>query len=55
MEENLVLAQMLPEKVVLDRPIYAGAAILEYSKLHMYRFHYDVMKKLFKEKGQLQL
>ena len=29
----------------LNKPIYIGVSILELSKLHMYQFYYDVMKK----------
>ena len=28
----------------MNKPIYAGFAILELSKLHMYEFYYDVLK-----------
>ena len=31
--------------VRMDRPIYAGFAILDISKTLMYRFHYDFMKR----------
>ena len=33
--------------VVYDKPIYLGTCILELSKLHMYTFHYDLMKPNF--------
>ena len=28
----------------LDKPIYMGMSILDYSKTHMYSFYYDVLK-----------
>jgi hypothetical protein len=32
-----------PEMVELCKPIYMGASILDLSKIHMFRFHYDTM------------
>jgi hypothetical protein len=37
----LVGVSQHPTTVKLDKPIYAGVAILDLSKLHMYGFHYD--------------
>lgn len=34
-------------KVVLNKPIHIGAAVLDLSKLHMYDFHYNVMMKKY--------
>ena len=31
----------------MDKPIYCGFTILEPSKLHMYQFHFDVIKKRY--------
>lgn len=42
--ENLVAVQMKPERIILDKPIYIGFAVLELSKSHMYQFHYSVIK-----------
>jgi hypothetical protein len=39
--------------VTLNKPIYLGFAILEYSKLLMQRFHYDYTKPKFGNKSKL--
>jgi hypothetical protein len=39
--------------VTLDKPIYAGVAILDLSKLHMYRFHYEVIKPEYGDRARL--
>ena len=41
--ENLVMIHRTPPKIKLNKPIYIGFSILELSKAHMYRFHYDVV------------
>lgn len=51
--ENLVAVQMKPERIVLDKPIYIGFAVLELSKSHMYQFHYSVIKHHYGERVQL--
>lgn len=51
--ENLVAIQMNPERVILDKPIYIGFAVLELSKSHMYEFHYSVIKPYYKNSVQL--
>lgn len=37
------------EEIVLDKPTYIGACVVEYAKLHMYELYYDKLKKIFKE------
>ena len=41
-------------KVVMNRPIYLGQAILDISKIVMYEFHYDYMKPKYND-GNLTL
>ena len=41
--ENLMGCKMGKVKVVMDKPVYLGQAILDLSKLIMYKFHYDYM------------
>ena len=40
---ELVMIHRLRAKIHQNKPIYTGFSILELSKVHMYRFHYDVM------------
>ena len=47
--ENTVLVDRVREQVKLDKPIYAGFAVLELSKLIMYDFLYNVMMKKYKK------
>jgi hypothetical protein len=51
--DETALIKRVRAKVTLDKPIYCGFAILELSKLHMYRFHYDVIKKRYGDKAKL--
>ena len=43
--ENLVGAHMKRTKIVFDKPVYVGQAILDISKTCMYEFHYEYVKK----------
>jgi hypothetical protein len=42
--ESFRIVQRSATTVKLDKPIYCGASILDLSKEHMYRFHFDVMQ-----------
>jgi hypothetical protein len=52
-DENMILVHKLNNKLKLDKPIYVGWAILELSKLEMYKFWYDIIKPYFGEKARL--
>lgn len=53
-DENYFMVMELGKKTVeLNKPIYAGFSILDFSKLHMYKFHYDVMKERYQENIKL--
>ena len=41
--ENLMGCKMEKFKVVMNKPVYLGQAILDLSKIVMYEFHYDYM------------
>jgi len=41
--DNLVMIHRQRTRVHANKPIYIGFVVLEISKAHMYRFHYDVM------------
>jgi len=40
--ENLVIIHRQRTRVYANKPTYIGFVVLEMSKAHMYRFHYDV-------------
>ena len=46
-DPRLVGVELRYSSVKLNKPYYIGVAILELAKLHMYEFHYNVMKPLF--------
>ena len=41
---DLMGCEMGKIKVVMNKPVYLGQAILDLSKMIMYEFHYDYMK-----------
>ena len=43
--EDVVGVHMLKNKVVLDKPIFVGQAVLDYSKLEMYNLYYNILQK----------
>ena len=50
---DLRAVELAKTTVTLDKSIYVGAAILDLSKLHMYRFHYDYIKNKYDDKASL--
>ncbi len=50
--ENLAAIELRKAKAKIDKPMYVGFAVLELSKLLMYRFHYDYIKKEFGDKAE---
>ena len=51
--ENLMGCKMGKIKVVMNKPVYLGQAVLDLSKLVMYEFHYDYMKPKYKDNLRL--
>ena len=50
---DLMSCEMGKVKVKMNKPVYLGQAILDLSKTIMYEFHYDYMKKKYKESLKL--
>ena len=50
---DLMDCEMGKIKVVMNKPVYLGQAILDLSKLIMYEFHYDYMLPKYKERIKL--
>ncbi len=50
---GLYLIETFKEEIVYDKPLYVGTSILDLSKLHMMKFHYDVIQKEFNDKANL--
>ena len=51
--ENLMGCEMGKVKVVMNKPVYLGQAILDLSKIIMYEFHYDDMKPKYENNLKL--
>ena len=51
--ENLVAIEMRKTKVKMNKPIYVGMAILDISKIAMYKFWNDYMKPKYENKMKL--
>lgn len=52
-DENLVVVHMQHTKVLFDKPIYVGVAILDLNKTLMYDFHYEYMQKKYGERAEM--
>ena len=51
--EDLVIVEKDKHTVELNKPIYMAMSILDYSKIHVYSFYYDVMKPKYKDNIKL--
>lgn len=45
--DNLVAIELKKLEVVMDKPIYVGLSVLDISKIVLYEFHYDYVRKVF--------
>ena len=50
-ETNLMGCEMEKIKVVMNKPVYLGQAILDLSKIVMYEFNYDYMKRKYDDEN----
>jgi len=51
--EGLVGIELLKVRAMINKPFYVGFTVLELSKLHMYRFHYDYIVRKYGSRAKL--
>ena len=51
--ENLMAVHKVKETLTLNRPAYVGMCILDLSKMLMYDFHYNYIKKMYDNRASL--
>ena len=51
--ENLMAVHKVKETLTLNRPAYVGMCILDLSKMLMYDFHYNYIKKKYNKRARL--
>ena len=51
--ENLMAVHKVKETLTLNRPAYVGMCILDLSKMLMYDFHYNYIKKKYNNRARL--
>ena len=49
--KRLVAIHDRPEEIRLNKPVYVGCAVLEESKLEMYKFYYNFLKQKCNEEN----
>ena len=52
-DKNLTAVHMKKTEVYFNKPVYVGQAILDLSKTLMFDFHYNYIKKKYKDKAEL--
>ena len=51
--ENLISVHMKKTSLIMNKPVYLGACILDLSKTIMYDFHYNYIKPMYGDKASL--
>ena len=51
--DELVIVEQDKQTIESNKPIYMGMSILDYSKIHMYSFYYDVLKPKYQDNIKL--
>ena len=51
--ESLLAIEMKKTKIIMNKPVYLGQAILDISKMLMYEFWYDYIKPKYGDKAKL--
>ena len=51
--DELVIVEKDKQTIELNKPVYMGMSILDYSKIHMYSFYYDVLKPKYQDNIKL--
>lgn len=54
-DENFVIIELNKTEVLIDKPVFCGFTVLEYSKWKMYDFFYDYLQKNLSESFILKL
>ena len=53
LDGNLIACHMKKTEVYFNKPIYVGQAILDLSKILMFDFHYNYIRKKYGDKAEL--
>ena len=51
--DNFIIIKKFKNTITLNKPSYVGVAVFDYSKLLMYRYHYNVFTKIYADKVKL--